>query len=79
MVAAILNSINYGLIFAVIDSKYLLGTDWDLSYTPFMSVVNQLNLSLAMIGHYLLVTAYFRYGMLVAPKFTLPSEEQKRD
>ena len=49
----------------------------DIEPTPVQTVANGCNYVLAYVGHYLLVTAYFRYGMLVASKFTIPSNGQE--
>ena len=74
MLAAFLNCVNYGLLFCVIDLQYLQYSDWDIEYTKFMAIVADFNLSLATIGHYILIVAYFQYGMLLNSKFTFPSD-----
>jgi hypothetical protein len=34
---------------------------------------------LELLGHYLLIASYFKYGMFVIPTFTQPSSEQEED
>ena len=75
MVSAFLCFLNYTLQFALLDWQYIKYSQFGVQYTPFLETVVYFGLTLVTIGHYLLVAAYFRYGMLVAPKFTAPSDQ----
>ena len=70
----------YAFQFFAFDCKYLFtdATSWTIEYNNFMTVVAYMFSPLQIVGHYLLLAAYFKYSMSMQTAFMSPSAEKQK-